>query len=160
MIMLHATSRLAPIALRAIPVLALVAALALVAGGAGPAAAAWYDDLDLTLLPRGPDEPLRLAVPASPPQLGGRLLPYVSLGSHGLLDEPSEDPSRAPHYRSLTDPSPRLDMGAGLTLRLFDRLHLYGEYRFFQSRPAAGALEGPQRESDGPALRGGFAIPF
>ena len=145
---------------RAIPVLALVASLALGAGGAGRAAAAWHDDLDLTLLPRGPEEPLRLAVPGGSPQLGGRLLPYFSLGSHGLLDEPGEDPSRAPRYRSLTDPSPRLDMGAGLTLRLFDRLHLYGEYRFVQSRPAAGAFEGPRRESDGPALRGGFAIPF
>lgn len=157
--MTRARSRLALIAVRAAPVLALIAALALTAG-VSPAAAAWYDDLDLTLLPRGPEEPLRLAVPGGPPQLGGRLLPYFSLGTHGLLDEPAEDPSRAPRYHSLTDASLRLGVGAGLTLRLFDRLHLYGEYRFFQSRPTGAALEGPRRESDGPALRGGFAIPF
>ena len=158
--MLRATSSLAVMGDRATRVLALVAVLALVVGGAGPATAASYDDLDLTLLPRGPEEPLRLAVPGGSPHLGGRLLPYLSLGSHGLLDDPGEDPSRAPRYHSLTDPSPRLDMGAGLSLRLFDRLHLYGEYRFFQSRPAGGVLEGPRRESDGPSLRGGFAIPF
>ena len=134
-------------------------ALALVAGSAGPAAA-WYDDLDLTLLPRGSDEPLRLAIPGGSPLFGARLLPYFSVGSHGLLDEPAEDPSRAPRYHSLVDPSPRLDVGAGLTLRLFDRLHLYGEYRFFQSRPAASSFDGPRREGDGPTLRGGVAIPF
>jgi hypothetical protein len=158
--MLRATSNLAVMAIPAIRVLALAAALALVAGGAGPVAAAGYDDLDRALLPRGPEEPLRLAVPGSSPQLGGWLLPYFSLGSHGLLDDPGEEPSRAPRYHSRADPSLRLDMGAGLSLRLFDRLHLYGEYRFFQSRPAGGSLEGPRRESDGPALRGGFAIPF
>lgn len=145
-------------ALRAMAIVALLAPLAVLP--AGPAFAAWYDDLDLTLLPRGPEEPLRVGVPGSSPRLGGRLLPYLSLGSHGLLDQPAEDPSRAPRYHSLADPSPRLDVGAGLTLRVFDRLQLYGEYRFFQSRPAGGALEGLRRESDGPTLRGGFAIPF
>ena len=140
---------------------ALLAGLLVFAGATGPAAAAWYDDLDLTLLPRGPEEPLRLTVPGSGSQLGGRLLPYFSLGSHGLVDEPAEEPTRAPHYHNLTDPTaPRVDMGAGLTLRLFDRVHLFGEYRFFQSRPAGPSFEGPRRESDSPTLRGGFSIPF
>lgn len=122
------------------------------------AAAGWYDDLDLTLLPRGPEEPFRLTVPGTGPQLGGRLLPYFSLGTHGLVDEPAEDPGA--RFHNLIDPGPRLDLGAGVTLRLFDRLHLFGEYRFFQSRPVGPAIEGPRRESDGPTLRGGFAIPF
>lgn len=137
----------------------LTGTLALTAGPA-LAASSWYDDLDLTLTPHTQDEPLRLAVPGQVPGLGGRLHPYLSLGSSGLVDDPGDDPSRQSRYHSLIDPGPRLDLGAGLSLRLFDRLHLFGEYRFFQSRPLGGPAEPPRREGDSPTLRGGFAIPF
>jgi len=143
---------------RLAPAFALLAGLLVLTAAGGTARAAWYDDLDLTLLPRGPEEPLRLTVPGTVPQIGGRLQPYFSLGSHGLVDEPAEDPTS--RFHSLTDPALRLDLGAGVTVRLFDRLHLFGEYRFFQSRPTGPAIEGPRRESDGPTLRGGFAITF
>ena len=139
---------------------ALIAAVVALAAGSA-SAASWYDGLDLTLAPRGPDEPLRLAVPGHVPATRGRLLPYLSLGSPGLADEPADDVSRPSRYHSLVDPGPRLDLGAGLSLRVFDRLHLFGEYRFFQSRPLGGSVpDAPRRETDGPALRGGFAIPF
>lgn len=143
----------------------LVGALAavLVLGAAGAAPAAWLDGLSLSLTPGGFEDTVRLPVPAAPDSLVARLLPYFTLGSHGVPVEPNrEDSTGWARFQNLGDSGqPRFDVGAGVSLRVNDRLQLFGEYRFYQSRPSSGPVVDPlRRESDGPGLRGGISIPF
>jgi len=139
----------------------VLCALSLVVVPVGPARAAWFDDSDLSLAPSGLGDSVRLPVAGNRNGPLAGLVPYVTLGGPALTgDAPA--PTGRDRYQSLAGPTaPRVDLGTGLSLRLFDRLQVFGEYRLFQIRPAGGsAPDGLKRESDGPALRAGFSVPF
>jgi hypothetical protein len=127
----------------------------------GPVWAAGVTDLDLSLAPDGLGASVRLPAPGNTNGSLGGIVPYATLGGPVLAGEVPA-PTGGDRYQSLAAPTaPRVDLGAGLSFRLFDRLQVFGEYRLFQVRSVGGSLtDGLKREGDGPALRAGFSVPF
>jgi hypothetical protein len=137
------------------PLRALVAAGFLGLLAAGPTAA----EPD-SLVRDGAESTLRVPLSRDDSRAAARLLPYLSVGS----TFPSDDPRSAPTsvYEDLRSPTRRgMDVGAGLSWRLGERVELFGEYRFLRVNPdpteaiGGGVL---RRDVEGPYLKGGFSI--
>ncbi len=118
--------------------------------------------LDLSVVRDGTESALRVAPGEDPrdPARFGRFVPYVSVGSSLLAPDSGRDP-RSPLYEDARNPRKGMEVGAGLAWKLFERVELFGEYRFLQVNPApaesvGGGLFG--RDVEGPTLKGGLNI--
>jgi hypothetical protein len=73
-----------------------------------------------------------------------RVQPYVTAGSRKSVDEdPALEATRAVSYASELGRSASLKAGAGVLLRLDDRVELFGEYQFMRLQREGGAGAGP-----------------
>jgi len=123
-----------------------------------------FTNLDLSVVRDGPESALR--VPLAPgadardPARFGRFVPYVSVGASLLAPDGGRD-ATSPLYEDARNPRKGMDVGAGLAWKLFERVELFGEYRFLRVNPdptdsaGSGAF---RRDLDGPTLKGGLNI--
>lgn len=117
--------------------------------------------LDLSVARDGSESTLRVPLSRDDSRSVARFLPYLSVGSTFPADG---DPRSAPGsvYENLRDPARRgMDVGAGVSWRVGERVELFGEYRFLRVNPdPTEAIGGGllRRDVEGPYLKGGFSI--
>jgi len=118
-------------------------------------------DLGFTLFAK-PDE-MSLKLPLAPQRwsLFGRLQPYASLGPRASVLAEEATGLTAP-VREMDALSKGVEVGAGLSWHLSDRLELFGEYQLLNMGGHSGQTDIPlgRRELDNPGLKGGFSIRF
>ena len=115
--------------------------------------------LDLSVVRDGTESTLRVPLSRDDSRAAARLVPYLSVGSTFPSDDPRSTPTSV--YEDLRNPTRRgMDVGAGLTWRLGERVELFGEYRFLRVNPdPTEAIGGVlRRDVEGPYLKGGFTI--
>ena len=116
--------------------------------------------LDLSVVRDGTESTLRVPLSRDDSRGAARLLPYLSVGSTFPSDNPRSAPTSV--YEDLRNPTRRgMDVGAGLTWRVGERVELFGEYRFLRVNPDPTAAIGGgvlHRDVEGPYLKGGFSI--
>jgi len=158
---------------------------AILALTAPPASAGWLEDsglsfidppkaadstpspfsyLDISVVRDGTESALRM--PLAPGEDArdsarfGRFVPYVSVGASLLEQETGRD-ATGPPFEDARNPRKGVEIGAGVTWKLFERVELFGEYRFLNVNPdpAESASTGLfRRDLDGPTLKGGINI--
>lgn len=123
-----------------------------------------FTNLDLSVVRDGTESALR--VPLGPgeeprdPARFGRFMPYVSVGASLFAPDSGRD-ATSPLYEDTRNPRKGMDVGAGLAWKLFERVELFGEYRFLHVNPDPMESVGGgsfRRDVDGPTLKGGLNI--
>jgi hypothetical protein len=118
-------------------------------------------DLGLTLLAKPDDTFVRLPLAPQRWSLFGRMQPYASLSprTHAPAEEAT---GLATPIRETDALSKGVDVGAGMSWRLSDRLELFGEYQLLNmgGRNAQPDVPLGRRDLDAPSLKGGFSIRF
>jgi hypothetical protein len=121
--------------------------------------------LDLSVVRDGTESALRVPLLARGEDARdsarvGRFVPYVSVGANLLgLDGGRDAPG--PLFEDARNPRKGMEVGAGVAWKLFERVELFGEYRFLHVNPdpAESASSGLfRRDLDGPTLKGGINI--
>lgn len=120
--------------------------------------------LDVSVVRDGAESALR--VPVTPgedprdPARFGRFVPYFSLGATLLAPDSGRD-AASPLYEDARSPRKGMEVGAGVAWKLFERVELFGEYRFLHVNPDPAEAGGGgvfRRDLDGPTLKGGINI--
>lgn len=118
-------------------------------------------DLGLSLLSRSGETTLRVPLAPRDWSFGG-LQPYVAVSPLLLRPGAGGVAGAAVPDREPEELSRGLGLGAGVTLRLSDRLDLFGQY-LFRALPGSGdgSLAPTLRpDSEAPGLKGGFSVHF
>jgi len=118
-------------------------------------------DLGLSLLSHSGGTTLRVPLAPQSWSLGG-LQPYAAVSPLAIRPGGELLPGAAAPDRSIDDLSRGLGVGAGVTLRLSERLDLYGQY-LFRAMPGNGPgnLAPTLRpDAESPGLKGGFSLHF
>jgi hypothetical protein len=127
-------------------------------------APSFLSNLDLSLVRDGTESALR--VPLGPAEDArdtarfARFMPYLSVGASLFTPESGRD-AASPLYEDARNPRKGMEVGAGLTWKLFERVELFGEYRFLHVNPDPAESAGAgmfRRDLDGPTLKGGINI--
>ena len=123
-----------------------------------------FSYLDLSVVRDGTESALRVPFgsgeDARDPARFGRFVPYVSVGTSLLSPDSGRDPT-GPLYEDARNPRKGMDVGAGVAWKLFERVELFGEYRFLHLNPDPTESTGTgvfRRDLDGPTLKGGLNI--
>lgn len=120
--------------------------------------------LDLSVVRDGTESALRVPLTrgedARDSARFGRFVPYVSVGANLLgLDSGRDAPGLL--FEDARNPRKGMEVGAGVAWRLFERVELFGEYRFLHVNPDPAESAGSglfRRDLDGPTLKGGINI--
>jgi hypothetical protein len=129
---------------------------------AAEASSSPFSYLDISVVRDGTESalrmPLALGEDVREPARFGRFVPYLSVGAN-LLGLDSGRDATGPLFEDARNPRKGMAVGAGVAWRLFERVELFGEYRFLHVNPdpaeSAGAF---RRDLDGPTLKGGINI--
>jgi hypothetical protein len=118
-------------------------------------------DLGLTLLAKPDDTFIRLPLAPQRWSLFGRMQPYASLSPRAQAPNEEVTGLTAP-IRERDALSKGVDMGAGVSWHLSDRLELFGEYQLLNMGGRNTQPDVPlgRRDLDAPSLKGGFSIRF
>ena len=118
-------------------------------------------DLGLTLLAKPEETFVRLPLAPQRWSLFGRLQPYASLSSR-VYAPGDEVTGLAAPIRETDVLSKGVEVGAGLSWHLSDRLQLFGEYQLLNMGGRNGQADGSlgRRELEAPELKGGFSFRF
>ena len=123
-----------------------------------------FSYLDLSVVRDGTERALR--VPLAPaddardPARFGRFVPYVSVGASLFLPDIGRDTTSS-LYEDARNPRKGMEVGAGVAWKIFERVELFGEYRFLHVNPDPAEAGGGgvfRRDLDGPTLKGGINI--
>jgi hypothetical protein len=118
-------------------------------------------DLGIGIL-SGPDSTtLRLPLAARNWSFLGRVRPYAAVGPRAQT-ELSEPTGLALPMRETDQFAQGLDVGAGMSWSLGDRLELFGEYQLLNMGRRGGRPDNAlgRRDVETPGLQGGFSIRF
>jgi hypothetical protein len=144
------------------------------AAAADPAQTSWVEalvrDIQATKAPFGMDlalsvspfvSSLRIPVLPNTELPVGSITPYVSVGATDPSREIGEGYVLPRREVETNRTSQRMDVGAGLSWNLTDRVQLFGEMGFQRSRQQSYSLIGAdpgRRDFDGTYVKGGFTI--
>ena len=118
-------------------------------------------DLGLTLLAKPDDTFVRLPLAPQQWSLFGRMQPYASMSPRARAPAEEVTGLAAP-IRETDALSKGVEVGAGVSWHLSDRLELFGEYQLLNMGGRNAQPDGPlgRRDLDAPSLKGGFSFRF
>lgn len=123
-----------------------------------------FSYLDVSVVRDGTESALRMPLApgddARDSARFSRFVPYLSVGAN-LLGLDSGRDATGPLFENARNPRKGVEVGAGVAWKLFERVELFGEYRFLHVNPdpADAASTGLfRRDLDGPTLKGGINI--
>lgn len=123
-----------------------------------------FSYLDISVVRDGTESALRMPLApgddARDSARFSRFVPYLSVGAN-LLGLDSGRDATGPLFEDARNPRKGVEVGAGVAWKLFERVELFGEYRFLHVNPdpADAASTGLfRRDLDGPTLKGGINI--
>ena len=123
-----------------------------------------FSYLDISVVRDGTESALRMPLApgddARDSARFSRFVPYLSVGAN-LLGLDSGRDATGPLFENARNPRKGVEVGAGVAWKLFERVELFGEYRFLHVNPdpADAASTGLfRRDLDGPTLKGGINI--
>ena len=123
-----------------------------------------FSYLDISVVRDGTERALRMPLApgddARDSARFSRVVPYLSVGAN-LLGLDSGRDVTGPLFEDARNPRKGVEVGAGIAWKLFERVELFGEYRFLHVNPdpADAASTGLfRRDLDGPTLKGGINI--
>lgn len=123
-----------------------------------------FSYLDISVVRDGTESALRMPLApgddARDSARFSRFVPYLSVGAN-LLGLDSGRDATGPLFEDARNPCKGVEVGAGVAWKLFERVELFGEYRFLHVNPdpADAASTGLfRRDLDGPTLKGGINI--
>ncbi len=131
--------------------------------GRSAALAALAHELGLSLFGSASDATLRVPLAARGEMPVGKIQPYAAISPRLSPAEADAVVAGFPSRDLSPSTAPSVDMGAGLSWHLTDRVDLFGQYRLLLLRPAPADSVGgrpAKRDAEEPALRGGFSVRF